>query len=382
MTNNETLQNQESNNSKITYEQFGRESAQSANGNSDQLKSALSIIFNEIVRKSTLDENQKKVKVQSLNNEKVKLDTEIIGVATLIKTKDVELQNKQKELDEIEQGKGHVDLIPLVISSLITILLTFFLWIFYSGSSYGALNEKIFRKQTNGLSAIFEALGHLISYGSGIEKSFYTLFPILFIGLGFLIHDGLVKKNYLKTVFILTFTFLIDIILGYLISRNLYNSSPGIRFTNPWQMNFILLDPNFYLILFCGFAGYIIWGFLLNSSLQKFNDMQPTVRQKQVLRDKGEIEIEITKLNGQKVALENSRKEVQQEIEDLGKGVVFIDVSNLRALVGYFMQGWGAWLQLMKQSQATELISECNKIADDWLAQIIISKTNSVIFKQ
>jgi hypothetical protein len=48
--------------SKITYEQFGKDNASLAKGEPQSLNSSLNIIFNEIIKESKLDENQKKIK--------------------------------------------------------------------------------------------------------------------------------------------------------------------------------------------------------------------------------------------------------------------------------------------------------------------------------
>jgi hypothetical protein len=369
--------------SKITYEQFGKDNASLAKGEPQSLNSSLNIIFNEIIKESKLDENQKKDKIQSLLNDKTVIDTSIIEKNTEVQTKEVEKIGKQKELNDINEGKGHVDIIPFVISSLITFILTFFLWIFYSGSSYGAMNEKIFQGKIDGLSAIFTSLGYLIDFGSGIEKSFYGLFPIIFIALGFLIHDSLANKKYIKIFSLLTLTFFVDVIIGYLITQNIYRVAASHDLSMlPWETKFIFNDPNFYLILTCGFASYIIWGFLLHSSLQKYNDMQPTVRQKQLLMDIGNIDIDIAKLNGEKERLENKKNDLLQEIDDLRKNVVYLRVTHLKALIGSFINGWSAWIQLMRPTDATSLITSCNQISEQWLTETINKNNNGVTFKE
>jgi hypothetical protein len=368
--------------SKITYEQFGKESAASAQGNPHTLRGSLNIIYNEIIKKATLDENQKKEKIKKLSDDRTSVETEIIGKNTIVQTKELEKKSKQKELDDLAEGRGHVEIVPFVLSAVITTLLTFFLWIFYSGSSYGAINSHIFKNKIDGMSAIFTSLGYLIDVGTGIEKAFYGLFPIIFIGLGFLIHDGLTKKKYFQIVLLLIFTFFVDLLIGYKISAGLYMVDPINRLNNPWQPQFVVKNSDFYLILACGFASYIIWGFLLNSTLQKFNDLQPTVRQQQLIRDIGNIEIEIARLKGECDSLNNRKKEIIQEIEDMGKNVVYISVTQLKALIGYFMAGWGAWLQLMKPAEATAIIAECNDISEKWLNTTLAENDKSVVFKQ
>ena len=98
---------------------------------------------------------------------------------------------------------------------------------------------------------------------------------MIFLGLGFLIHDSLEKneklakekkpKQFGLILLLLTITFIADAFIVYKISEGVHtNDFNAGRTDELWKFNMIFSDINFYLVLILGFVVYVIWGFLLH----------------------------------------------------------------------------------------------------------------------
>ncbi|MBK7740473.1 MAG: hypothetical protein IPI42_07925 [Saprospiraceae bacterium] len=75
------------------------------------------------------------------------------------------------------------------------------------------------------------------------------------LGLGFLIHDALEKQKYLFITGLLTFTLIVDAIIGYKISQSIHNNEFNAGLTNElWRFDMIYSDINFYLVIALGFV--------------------------------------------------------------------------------------------------------------------------------
>ncbi|MGC4103755.1 syntaxin family protein [Ferruginibacter sp.] len=204
---------------KITYEQFGAREAANRQGNPEQLKESLSIIYAKIVEDARIDKHAIVKRIETNSKEIVDLENRIHS----LEAKRVSLQDEvdlaEKQIEDIEQNRGNADIFPFIIATIITVLLTFYLWAFYAASGYAALNGV--KEGKTGFSGIFSALADAFNKG-GFVVVLTVLFPIIFLGLGFLIHDALEKKKYGMIFILLLFTLCFDAIIGYNISKHIY----------------------------------------------------------------------------------------------------------------------------------------------------------------
>ena len=264
-------------NEKITYNQLGFRSAQKSQSNPEAVDGYLEIVYDKFLEDQKLDEQGLKDRIAKLKaevqQEKAKKQEAIADINAYKRNK----EDKEKEIEELDlekidirNGDGETgDTTPFVIGAFITLLLTLYLFVFYSSSGYSAfygikpgslgfINPNVFADATN--------------KGGGVI-ALIILFPVIFLGLGFLIHDALEKikagKNKTSAIVtilvLLVITFIADAFIGYKISEGVHtNEFNAGRTDELWKFNMIFSDINFYLVLILGFVVYVIWGFLLN----------------------------------------------------------------------------------------------------------------------
>ena len=365
MTENQTNVTLTEEEKKITYEEFGKKEAEKAQGNPDHLKEALPIIYNKIVEEAKLDKASIHAKIETFNNEIADLENRIHSLQAKKTSLDDEVELCEKQIDDIGKNKSGGEILPFVIAAFITILLTFYLWAFYSASGYAALNGV--KEGKTGFAGIFAALSEAFNKG-GFVVVLTVLFPIIFLGLGFLINDALEKKKYGMITVLLLFTFCFDAIIGYQISKHIYINEYNAGETDlQWQGSYIFTDINFYLVLASGFVCYVMWGFLLNYTLTKQKEMQPDARIRKLKRKITELKTDIQQTIAEIKSCENNILKKKKSIHDYEIGKVTINVTKLKALIGEFIGGWIAWINLMKNAEAETLVAKSIVLKDEWL---------------
>lgn len=391
-------------NEKITYTQLGFRSAQKSQSNPEAVDGYLEIVYDKFLEDQKLDEQGLKARIAKLKaevqQEKAKKQEAIADINANKRNK----EDKEKEIEELElekidirNGDGDTggNTTPFVIGAFITLLLTLYLFVFYSSSGYSAfygikpgslgfINPNVFADATN--------------KGGGVI-ALIILFPVIFLGLGFLIHDALEKiksgKNKMSATItilvLLLITFIADAFIGYKISEGVHtNEFNAGRTDELWKFNMIFSDINFYLVLILGFVVYVIWGFLLNYVLshpylktesEKIKLMIENINNKisEKRKELSDIIAKIHRLESDIVTIDSKVEEKQKDIIGYENGVLPVNVSSLKGSVGEFMGGWQNYTHgNFTQSQAAKLIENSIKSQNDWLNKKIESlKTES-----
>ena len=377
---------------KITYTQLGFRSAQKSQSKPEAIDNYLEIVYDKYLEDQKLDEQGLKDRIAKLKaevqQEKAKKQETIADINANKRNKD----DKEKEIEELElekidirNGDGETgDTTPFVIGAFITLLLTLYLFVFYSSSGYSAfygikpgslgfINPNVFADATN--------------KGGGVI-ALIILFPVIFLGLGFLIHDALEKikagKNKTSAIVtilvLLVITFIADAFIGYKISEGVHtNEFNAGRTDELWKFNMIFSDINFYLVLILGFVVYVIWGFLLNYVLshsylktesEKIKLMIENVNNRitEKRKELSGIIAKIHKLESDIVTIDNKVEEKQKDIIGYENGVVPINIASLKGSIGEFMGGWQNYTHgNFSQPKATELIENSIKNQSAWL---------------
>ena len=377
---------------KITYTQLGFRSAQKSQSKPEAIDNYLEIVYDKFLEDQKLDEQGLKDRIAKLKaevqQEKAKKQETIADINANKRNKD----DKEKEIEELElekidirNGDGETgDTTPFVIGAFITLLLTLYLFVFYSSSGYSAfygikpgslgfINPNVFADATN--------------KGGGVI-ALIILFPVIFLGLGFLIHDALEKikagKNKTSAIVtilvLLVITFIADAFIGYKISEGVHNNEFNAGRTDElWKFNMIFSDINFYLVLILGFVVYVIWGFLLNYVLshsylktesEKIKLMIENVNNRitEKRKELSGIIAKIHKLESDIVTIDNKVEEKQKDIIGYENGVVPINIASLKGSIGEFMGGWQNYTHgNFSQPKATELIENSIKNQSAWL---------------
>lgn len=223
-----------------------------------------------------------------------------------------EKANLQKSIRLLESEKkqitetgivGH-NLVSFSILVLITIALTFYLFVFYSSTVYSSFYGNV----DSGMGGFIRAsvFTEAAENGTG-ATAIIILAPFIFIGLGFLIHSALKENRALALKrkkakhgllgMLLAMTFAFDALMAYKISESIHNNLyiKGLTDT-PWNYNLIFTDVNFMLVLFSGFVVYVIWGLLLDKVMQDYENSQPEVALKNIENELEVLKMELAEL--------------------------------------------------------------------------------------
>lgn len=376
-----------SNDRKVTYQHFGKIAARNMNSNARNLDSSLDNIYERFLNEQKLDENGVKQRIRQLRDEVLLKRNQIETIkADLFSNEQIKEDNENRleelEIDKIKLKDGEApaaDYLSFVIGVFISVLLTLYLFVFYSSSGYSAfygvkqgslgfINPNVFADAKN--------------KGGGVI-ALIILFPVIFLGMGFLIHDALEKGKYYIIVGLLFFTLIADGIIGYKISQAIHSNEFNAGLTEEiWRFNMIYTDINFYLVLVLGFVVYIIWGILLHYVLNKNHELQPDkaleIRLENINRKISEQRSthsdtlgKINILNSQLLTTANEIAEKEKEIIGYENGAVPINISLLQASVGEFMMGWFTYTNLMYPVDASKRTQEAGEKQKEWLDQKI-----------
>lgn len=386
------------NSEKITYNQLGFRSAQKSQSHPEAVEGYLEIVYDKFLEEQKLDERGLKDRVSKLRadvqQERARKQEIIANLNANKRSK----EDKEKEIEELEvekidvrNGDGETEnTTPFVIGAFITLLLTLYLFVFYSSSGYSAfygikpgslgfINPNVFSDATN--------------KGGGVI-ALIILFPVIFLGLGFLIHDSLEKnkkiasekkpKRFGLILTLLLITLIADSFIGYKISEGVHTNEFNSGRTNElWKFDMIFTDINFYLVLILGFVVYVIWGFLLHYVLSHpylktesekvklmIENLNNRISEKR--KELSDVIVRIHKLESDIITIDDNIEAKQKDIIGYENGVIPINVSSLRSSVGEFMGGWQNYTYgNFSQLRAKNLIDEAIKNQNEWLANKI-----------
>jgi cell division septum initiation protein DivIVA len=384
------------NNDHQSYHQFGFLSAQNSNSNPQTIESFLDGVYERFLSEQKLDEEGLRRRISRLRSEvqqkrgrKNEITAEIESNKKYKIDKDQEIEELELERIDIKTNgeTEHSGTIPFVIGAFITILLTFYLFVFYSSSGYSAfygvkagslgfINSNVFTDAAN--------------KGSGVI-ALIILFPVIFLGLGFLIHDALEKikkakrvldkmKHILLILALLLITLTADAFIGYKISQGIHINNFNAGMTDKfWEFSMIYADINFYLVLILGFVVYVIWGFLLNFVLShpylksesermilQLENIDNKITEKK--RELSEIVNKINILMSTVTNLDNEITDQEKDIVGYENGVIPVNIPLFRASVGEFMGGYQTYTNnAFPLITATQLINEATQRQERWL---------------
>lgn len=367
----------------ISYFHFGKLAAKTTNSNSQLLDSSLDNIYDRFLNDQQLTGEGIKNRISKLRAEVTQKKNQKIQANSEIQSQEQFKEDREKRIEELEIEKikikdgeaPSVDYVPFIIGAFITILLTLYLFVFYSSSGYSAF----YGVKQGSLGFINpNVFADAKTKGGGVI-ALIILFPVIFLGLGFLIHDALEKKKYGFITLLLVFTLIVDAIIGYKISQGIHTNEFNAGLTNEqWRFDMIYNDMNFYLVLALGFVVYVIWGYLLHYVLNKNKELQPDKalelrienlnrkisEQRQAL---AEIVSKINSLKAQVETLENEISDKEKDIIGYENGVIPVNTSMLKASIGDFMSGWFAYTTMMYPKNANKRNQEATEKQNLWL---------------
>jgi hypothetical protein len=392
----------------FSFKQLGFKSALNHQSNPEAISGCLSIAYSSFLQTQQQDEKGLQNRAAQLNTEITQERNKKNGSNTNLADAREQRDNKQKEIDalelekiEMKNGVDGIDIPTFIISAFITILLTLYLFVFYASSGYSAFidlpKDSLTFINPNVFSEAFNKGGAVIA--------FVILFPVIFLGLGFLIHNSIEinkkrkeenkPKSYTLIIVLLTITLIADAFIGYKISKAIYiNELNTLSFdaqSIPWEFNMIFSDTTFYLVLVLGFVVYVIWGFLLNIVLShpylKPESEQIKLMQEQIQRridfKRGEQKEIVTKISQFEIEIMNSENiidEKQKILDGIESGRHIIDIPALEATIAKFMGGWQTFTEnyyLDNPEESSKLRKEASKRHEEWLENTLKSLKES-----
>lgn len=377
---------------KITYEEWGFESAGKSHGFEIPFRGWLNLV-REHFRKEAVDneiEMQKAINdaQNELDKRKLQISNKENEISNINEKKisnlKEKIENLKKDIIRIKENpeellKDKLGKAGLVIGGLILVALTVYLFIFYSSAFYSGFLKDIkdFVDSDGMASSIFDpnAIGN--AYKKSIANLILILtIPSVFLGLGYLIHKFQEKKNfknYLKITGLIIVTFIFDCILAYEITEKIYDvkNIASTQMNIPdYSVSLAFHSVNFWVIIFAGFVVYLIWGFVFDFVMESYDKLDFV---KQAIKAKEtEIKLYEEDIVKNQSAIDFLNKEIEalklecKNFEKIISGnTIIINWEGYKKCVFEFVSGWGHWMTANKKA-LTE-INNIHSIADEFV---------------
>ncbi len=381
---------------KIIYQRLGFHAASSSHAIPSTMIHCLDDFYGTFLkeRKQGL-----KARITQLKDEILQEKTKINNANAQIAKNNEILLMKNAEITKLNEARKEAkssthetgDTTPFIIGAFITILLTLYLFVFYSSSGYSAF----YGVKPGSLGFINPNIfSDAVNKGGGVI-ALIILFPVIFLGLGFLIHDSIEKnkkfkannepRNYKIIIALIFVAFIADAFIGYKISQGIHDNQFNAGLTDKlWHFSMIFSDINFYLVLILGFVMYVIWGFLLNYVLShpylKTQDEKTKLKLHEIDTNLKSLKQESSDLNSKNHELthqvknyEDAISKKQHTINDYEKGEhIPVSISDLKGSVGQFMTGYITFVtNYYGKIEAGNVLLEITSIKEKWLTNTI-----------
>ena len=237
---------------------------------------------------------------------------------------------------------------------IVLLLLSAFLFVFYSSTFYSAFFRKFLETGTTTASqAMFDPEAFALSWQASITQFlFVCLAPFIFMALGLVLHFFFEEKGlakYIKSAAVLVVTLAFDILLAYKIENKLAEVEFDKTNTNPldtFDHSFLqaLTDKDFWIVIFCGFVVYMIWGLLFDKTYTSYIQATSTDRPRRALEAKiADKNAEIKDIEQEDVRLRNEISQIEAENKKLRTqlgSLALWDPVEVRTCLMQFFAGW------------------------------------------
>lgn len=351
--------------SKVDWKKRGVEDAGASKGDPNAFSAGFNSAYAGIKKSQQLDQELQNKMQDDLQTEitnleagkenvKNKLDLEEENLKSL----NSEIKDKKEEIIKIEKEgikRNRTLVANFIIGGIILVSMTLFLLLFYSSTMYSAF-FKDFSEDDTPFTAMFDGAAVSKSFSEGIfEGLFILFFPMTFMGLGFVIHQFTVNKKgferYFKSFVLYALTFAFDFLLAYKISKAIYDIdriyTPGMP---PFSLKIALADMDFWIVIFCGFVTYVIWGLVFSFVMETYDKM---TNNKFVL---GNLKAELGKLQSKQIDVQQQITKLKNNLNDLDAKIkqkileltttVRYDFAAMKKYLAEYYQGWISYISL------------------------------------
>jgi len=371
---------------KVSYRRFGFVQAGMMKGRTEGLRICLDAVYEQHMAEMERDENKQeelrkpyKVNLQEITGLGEGIRSQISMYETeLIPAKKTKIEELRKEITDIRKNPEHytgvhVGKAGFYIGVLILLLLSVYLFIFYSSASYSAFFKEFKVDDIVVTKAIFDANALSNALKDGITELIFILtIPFVFIGLGYLIHkfqEGKGFGKYAKIAALLIITFLFDSIIAYEITEKIYNIKKENDLTGnlpDFSVALAFQSVGFWLVIFAGFVVYLIWGFVFDFVIDAHSKLDIVkvnikTKQEQIVALEQEINQYQNSITELKIANEKNNAEIKKLKQVIDSTI--IHPKAVKEVLSQFMMGWYSWLSEGREYNR----SEHNKIYEDFL---------------
>lgn len=362
-----------------TYLQYGKRVCGIVTGNTTVLAAFLTKVYqtekNQQVNNQTAQQKIKQGLESNLADAQTKLQSAQAALSNLrikIEAAQNSISDLNRDLANAQAKDGQenkMSKIKMIIGSIILVVLTFYLFIFYSSTFYSAFllsaNELINYGATALSIAMFNTHALSDAYHDGMGSLLFILCaPIIFMGLGYSLHYFMVQKGSLKWVkagFMLLLTFFFDCILAYKIGELLYEIKILSSWTEmpPYSFDIAISDINTWAVIFCGFIVYVIWGIVFDMTITAYSELRSNAREINSIKNQIAAEkAELLKLQQGVAPAQADIDKYNSEIENLTKQIqkgVFINPQLMKSALADFFAGWMAIMPQLVSHQTEQV---------------------------
>ncbi len=267
-------------------------------------------------------------------------------------------QDIKNEISEIRRNPDHYREKPsklgMVLMGVILVLLTVYLWIFYTSASYSAFFRQFTADDINVANSIFDPRAITNAWNKGAPALVLVVtMPFIFLGLGILMHKFLEEKHFSKWIklsLVILATFAFDYIIAYEIVKKIYDLQALNSLENvpPYSFQMAFGDINFWLIIFAGFVTYLIWGFLFEKFMTDNRKMDHAGEHIRVRENEiQEADKDIIKLNQEADAINKTRHEKERDkaLSENELQSIFFRPREVEYVIYHFMSGWMQFIE-------------------------------------
>ena len=321
------------------------------------LQKVYSDIYNEQAKNIELQEQFRKntqAQIDENNNNIESLKEQIKNFTNKLEENKGNIEELRRQKSEF-RTRGKVTnrdaKIKMIIGLIILILLTIYLFLFYSSTFYtGFIMDTEDVTSTTGITmAMFNPHAFGGALAKGLTSFFLILsFPVVFLGLGFGLHFFSVQQSklrFLKMGAILLVTFLFDCIIAYKIGKFLYDIE-GMWKAQPdiYSFSMAISDINTWAVIFCGFIAYIIWGIVFDMTMSGYSKLDLNREEINVIDNKVQmLKEENERINEQIANYSNQISSLKSMISALMAKLgnhVNININAIKQEMTNFFNGW------------------------------------------
>ena len=350
------------------------------------LQRAYYFLYNRQVENVQLQEQARintQMQIDSKNSEIRLITSQVDEANTRVNSLTRRIDDLRTEQREIRNGNERVNReqrLKLIISLVILIPLSVYLFLFYSSTIYAAFIRSS-ETLTGVANAMFDGNALSNAYSEGIWIFAICIFaPAIFFALGFALHFFSEQKAYLKLVAILLITFAFDCILAYMIGKRLheYGIIIGEPMDEVYSISMAIRDVNSWAVIFCGFIVYVLWGIVFDICMNAYNGLDLNRTRladiDRIINDcQDRIQNERNTINDLTQQRGRIEDDVRRLMTRLGNEA-YIDYSSIRQEMTEFFSGWITMMQVLQINEDTQ--NQARGIFDNEILSLIPQNKN------